>query len=102
MPWERGIICPMCAQPMIEESGGIPSEIDAQLKLWRCEGGHAEAEARHPVQYPYIAIGQEEERQGIRRRVLKKEIIGAELFVFYEIFWQGGETYEPGSFQTAT
>jgi hypothetical protein len=87
---------------MIEDSEGMPSEMGYQLKLWRCEDGHAEAEARHPVQYPYIAIGQEDERQGVRRRVLKKEIIGAELFVFYEILWQRGETHESGSFQVAT
>jgi hypothetical protein len=84
MPWEGGIICPKCDQPMIEDSNRAPSAMGYQPKVWRCASGHAEAEARHPVQYPYIAIGQEDERQGIRRRVIKKDIVGAELFVFYE------------------
>jgi|GEM_PF-1635278 hypothetical protein len=85
MPWEGAIICPTCARPMIEDNQGLASEMGYQPRVWRCEGGHAEAEARHPVQYPYIVIGQEDERQGVRRRVLKKDIIGAELFVFYEV-----------------
>jgi len=94
MPWEGAIVCPTCAQPMVEDNAEGPSEPGYQPKVWRCAGGHAEAEARHPVQYPYIAIGQEDERRGIRRRVFKKDIIGAELFVFYEVL-HTGEAREP-------
>jgi hypothetical protein len=84
MPWEGGIICPKCGKQMVEDTSGMPSATGYEFKMWRCESGHAEAEARHPVQYPYIAIGQEDERQGVLRRVIKKDIIGAELYVFYE------------------
>lgn len=72
MPWEGEIVCPKCGKPMAENDKGMPSTMGYELKVWRCESGHVEAEARHPVQYPYIAIGQEDERQGIRRRVIKK------------------------------
>lgn len=84
MPWEGKIICPKCGKPMVENDRGMPSAMGHELKVWRCESGHAEAEARHPVQYPYITIGQEDEHQGVRRRVIKKDIVGAELYVFYE------------------
>lgn len=79
MPWEGSIICPKCGKQMVEDTSA-----GYEFKMWRCESGHAEAEARHPVQYPYIAIGQEDECQGVLRRVIKKDIIGAELYVFYE------------------
>jgi hypothetical protein len=85
MPWEGSIICPTCGKPMVEDSSEMSSVEGYELKAWRCEGGHTEAEARHPVQYPYIAVGQEDEHQGLRRRVMKKDIIGAELYVFYEV-----------------
>ncbi|HYL43802.1 MAG TPA: hypothetical protein VEU97_10485 [Ktedonobacteraceae bacterium] len=80
MPWEGGIICPECGELMVMDN----STTEYEFELWHCEHRHTEAEARHPVQYPYIAIGQEDERQGLHRRVIKKEIIGAELYVFYE------------------
>lgn len=83
MPWEGGIVCPKCGQQMVEHDRAI-SAVGYELKLWRCESGHVEAEARHPVQYPYIILGQEDEHQGLRRRVIKKDIIGAEFYVFYE------------------
>lgn len=81
MPWEGGIICPNCGEPMVMDD----STTNDALKVLHCQRNHTEAEARHPVQYPYIAIGQEDERQGLQRRVIKKEIIGAELYVFYEV-----------------
>lgn len=80
MPWEGGIICPKCGELMVQDDSTTENEVE----LWQCKRKHTEAEARHPVQYPYIAIGQEDERQGLQRRVIKKEIIGAELYVFYE------------------
>jgi hypothetical protein len=79
MPWEGSIVCPTCGEPMVKDNDTAEHE----FVLWHCKHKHTEAEARHPVQYPYIAIGQEDERQGLQRRVIKKEIIGAELYVFY-------------------
>jgi DNA-directed RNA polymerase subunit M/transcription elongation factor TFIIS len=81
MPWEGDIVCPKCGELMVKDDGTTAYEYE----LWQCKQKHAEAEARHPVQYPYIAIGQQDERQGLQRRVIKKEIIGAALYVFYEI-----------------
>jgi ribosomal protein L37AE/L43A len=84
MPWEGNIICPKCGELMIEENNITRDATE----LWYCQRQHTQAEARHPVQYPYIALGQEDERQGVRRRVIKKEVIGAKLYVFYEVFYE--------------
>jgi hypothetical protein len=51
---------------------------------WICELDNIQVEIRHPVQYVYIEIGKEEEIEGRKRRVIEKQISGAELFVFYE------------------
>ncbi|HWP92174.1 MAG TPA: hypothetical protein VNN20_08265 [Thermodesulfobacteriota bacterium] len=51
---------------------------------WICELDKIQAEIRHPVQYVYIVIGDEEEIEGKRKRVIEKQISGAELFVYYE------------------
>jgi hypothetical protein len=54
------------------------------LRAWTCSNDSITAEARHPVQFVHIQLGQEDEYDGRRRRVIAKDIIGAELVVFHE------------------
>ena len=71
--------CPRCEQPMDElEATASP------LRTWTCSADAITAEARHPVQFVHIQLGQEEDDDGRRRRVIGKDIIGAELVVFHE------------------
>jgi hypothetical protein len=56
-----------------------------QPRAWRCPVDPITAEARHPVQVVHISLGQEDEQDGRHRRVIAKDIIGAELIVFHEI-----------------
>jgi hypothetical protein len=52
--------------------------------VWRCQRDQVTAELRHPVQYVHIHVGEVEEIDGYRRRLVHKEIRGAELVVFHE------------------
>ncbi len=76
------VICPRCRQPMPEVDPGDGAT--GRLRTWTCEADRVVAEARHPVQLVHIAVGQEDEQGGVRRRVIAKEIVGAELIVFHE------------------
>lgn len=76
--------CPRCDRPMVEIA--VDSARPEQLRVWTCTVDPITAEARHPVQIVHIAVGQEEIHSGHRRRVIAKEIIGAELIVFHEVY----------------
>lgn len=77
-------VCPRCQTLMVCSKRISMSGIDNKEIEWICESDKIQAEIRHPVQYVYIKIGEEEEIDGRRRRVIEKQISGAELFVFYE------------------
>lgn len=75
--------CPRCSRPMTELE---PDDVQPyQPRAWCCPVDPITAEARHPVQVVHISVGQEDEQDGRRRRVIAKDIIGAELIVFHEI-----------------
>jgi hypothetical protein len=61
---------------------------------WRCERDGVTAELRHPVQYVHVNVGDVDEVDGRWRRLMHKEIRGAELVVYHE--WRpGGEGTPP-------
>jgi hypothetical protein len=69
---------------------------------WRCERDGVMAELRHPVQYVHVNVGDMDDVDGRRRRLVHKEIRGAELVVYYEWVREGaalpsGVKRSPGS-----
>src|SRR2546430_14749056 len=50
----------------------------------RCDRDGVTAELRHPVQYVHINIGDVDDVNGRRRRLMHREIRGAELIVYHE------------------
>jgi hypothetical protein len=60
---------------------------------WRCESDGMMAELRHPVQYVHLDVGDIDEVDGRRRRLVYREIRGAELVVYHE--WVREEAAAP-------
>jgi len=56
---------------------------------WRCEPDGMMAELRHPVQYVHLNVGDIDEVDGRRRRLVYREIRGAELVVYHEWVREG-------------
>jgi hypothetical protein len=56
---------------------------------WRCESDGVMAELRHPVQYVHLNVGDIDDVDGRRRRLVHKEIRGAELVVYHEWVREG-------------
>jgi hypothetical protein len=56
---------------------------------WRCEYDGVMAELRHPVQYVHLNVGDIDDVDGRRRRLVYKEIRGAELVVYHEWVREG-------------
>jgi hypothetical protein len=74
--------CPKCHEPMNEVKADESQPY--RPRSWSCQADQIVAEARHPAQIVHVAIGREIEEAGQRRRVIAKDIIGAELIVFWE------------------
>jgi len=51
---------------------------------WLCHRDGVMAELRHPVQYVHVNVGDVDDVAGRRRRLVHKEIRGAELVVYHE------------------
>ena len=56
---------------------------------WQCEYDGVMAELRHPVQYVHLNVGDIDDVDGRRRRLVYKEIRGAELVVYHEWVREG-------------
>jgi hypothetical protein len=51
---------------------------------WECDRDGVTAELRHPVQLVHVNVGDTDAVDGRRRRLVHKEIRGAELIVYHE------------------
>jgi len=56
---------------------------------WLCHRDGVMAELRHPVQYVHVNVGDVDDVAGRRRRLVHKEIRGAELVVYHEWVREG-------------
>jgi len=56
---------------------------------WLCRRDGVMAELRHPVQYVHVNVGDLDDVAGRRRRLVYKEIRGAELVVYHEWVREG-------------
>ena len=56
---------------------------------WLCHRDGVMAELRHPVQYVHVNVGDLDDVAGRRRRLVHKEIRGAELVVYHEWVREG-------------
>src|SRR2546427_5173288 len=56
---------------------------------WLCRRDGVMAELRHPVQYVHVNVGDVDDVAGRRRRLVYKEIRGAELVVYHEWVREG-------------
>jgi len=56
---------------------------------WLCHRDGVMAELRHPVQYVHVNVGDVDDVAGRRRRLVYKEIRGAELVVYHEWVREG-------------
>src|SRR2546422_8175514 len=76
--------CPKCGGAMSAEKSITVGGLENKEIAWRCQHDQITAELRHPVQYVHIHVGEVEEIDGFRRRLVHKEISGAELVVYHE------------------
>ncbi|MBO0689857.1 MAG: hypothetical protein J2P40_09820 [Candidatus Dormibacteraeota bacterium] len=75
--------CPTCGEPMpaieVLSVGGI----QGKPVRWSCGRDGLEATAVHPVQMAHLHVGDEDTENG-QGRIVKLEMLGAELMVFRE------------------
>lgn len=84
MPGRPGPRCPSCGEPMpateVLSVGGIQ---DKPVR-WSCRADGIEASAVHPVQIAHLRVGDDDAQHG-QGRIVKLEMLGAELMVFREL-----------------
>ena len=76
--------CPKCGGAMSAAKSITVGGLENKEIVWQCPRDQVTAELRHPVQYVHIHVGEVEEIDGHRRRLIHKEISGAELVVYHE------------------
>ncbi len=76
--------CPKCGGAMSAAKSITVGGLENKEIAWRCQHDQITAELRHPVQYVHIHVGDVDEIDGHRRRLVHKEISGAELVVYHE------------------
>lgn len=76
--------CPKCGEPMEVAQAITVGGLEHKEISWRCDRDGLTAELRHPVQYVHLNVGDVEDADGRRRRLVHKEIRGAELVVYYQ------------------
>jgi hypothetical protein len=76
--------CPKCGGAMEAAKSITIGGLENKEIAWHCRRDQVTAELRHPVQYVHIHVGEVEEVDGHRRRLVHKEIRGAELVVYHE------------------
>jgi hypothetical protein len=76
--------CPKCGEAMGVAQSITVGGLENKDIAWQCDRDGITAELRHPVQYVHIKVGDVDEVDGRRRRLVHKEIRGAELVVYHE------------------
>jgi hypothetical protein len=77
--------CPRCEKPMEPDQRISIGGVRDKPVHWRCTQEPIEAETVHPVQMVHLHVGQEEERDGRVSRIIKMDMVGAELMVYREV-----------------
>jgi hypothetical protein len=76
--------CPKCGEAMEVAQSITVGGLENKDIAWQCDRDGVTAELRHPVQYVHIKVGDVDEVNGRRRRLMQREIRGAELIVYHE------------------
>ena len=76
--------CPKCGEAMEVAQSITVGGLENKDIAWRCDRDGVTAELRHPVQYVHINVGDVDDVNGRRRRLMHREIRGAELIVYHE------------------
>ena len=76
--------CPKCGERMAVAQTITVGGLENKDIAWRCDRDSLTAELRHPVQYVHINPGDIDEVDGRRRKLVHKEIRGAELVVYHQ------------------
>jgi hypothetical protein len=76
--------CPKCGTAMEVAQSITVGGLENKDIAWQCDRDGITAELRHPVQYVHIRVGDVDDVNGRRRRLMHKEIRGAELVVYHE------------------
>jgi len=84
-------LCPTCEGAMVVMQTITVGGLENKDIAWRCEYDGVMAELRHPVQYVHLNVGDIDEVDGRRRRLVFKEIRGAELVVYHEWVREGAD-----------
>src|SRR5260370_7450979 len=82
-------LCPRCGGGMVVARTITGGGLENKANAWRCEYDGVMAELRHPVQYVHLNVGDIDDVDGRRRRLVYKEIRGAELVVYHEWVREG-------------
>src|SRR5260370_3448815 len=82
-------LCPRCGGAMVVAQTITVGGLENKDIAWRCEYDGVMAELRHPVQYVHLNVGDIDDVDGRRRRLVYKEIRGAELVVYHEWVREG-------------
>src|SRR5260370_37583202 len=82
-------LCPRCGGVMVVAQTITVGGLENKDIAWRCEYDGVMAELRHPVQYVHLNVGDIDDVDGRRRRLVYKEIRGAELVVYHEWVREG-------------
>lgn len=81
--------CPKCGEAMAVAQTITIGGLENKDIAWLCHRDGVMAELRHPVQYVHVNVGDVDEVAGRRRRLVYKEIRGAELVVYHEWVREG-------------
>ena len=76
--------CPKCGQAMRVAQTITVGGLENKDIAWECDRDGVTAELRHPVQLVHVNVGDIDAVAGRRRRLMHKEIRGAELVVYHE------------------
>lgn len=76
--------CPKCGQAMKVAQTITAGGLENKDIAWECGRDGVTAELRHPVQLVHVNVGDVDAVGGRRRRLVHKEIRGAELVVYHE------------------
>jgi len=76
--------CPKCGEAMEVAQSITVGGLENKDIAWQCDRDGVTAELRHPVQYVHINVGAVDDVNGRRRRLMHREIRGAELIVYHE------------------
>src|SRR2546428_598525 len=81
--------CPKCGEAMAVAQTITIGGLENKDIAWLCHRDGMMAELRHPVQYVHVNVGDLDDVAGRRRRLVYKEIRGAELVVYHEWVREG-------------